>query len=143
MTVGGEKPSLDELAHFGVKGMRWGIRSADQPLHPNYTSRMRSNDRRAHGKRAVERINKHLNDGETRDEALRREDVRNARQRLAAAGALYAGSLLVRHGSVQVSMLAEKNRAAARDSKVGIASAAAPINFVKPRSGVHNITTMK
>lgn len=24
--VGQEKPELDELAHFGVKGMRWGVR---------------------------------------------------------------------------------------------------------------------
>lgn len=25
MTIGGEKPSLIELVHFGVKGMRWGV----------------------------------------------------------------------------------------------------------------------
>lgn len=143
MTVGGEKPSLDELAHFGVKGMRWGIRSADQPLHPNYTSRMRSNDRQVHGKRAVERINKHLNDGGTRDDARRREEIRNARQRVAAAGALYAASILVQHGSFHIATIAQNNRDAAKDSMIGIASKAAPINFVKPRGGVHNITTMK
>lgn len=28
MIVGQEKPSLDELAHFGVKGMKWGVRTA-------------------------------------------------------------------------------------------------------------------
>lgn len=31
MNNGGEKPPLDELAHFGVKGMHWGQRKSEIP----------------------------------------------------------------------------------------------------------------
>ena len=30
MIVGQEKPSLDQLEHFGVKGMKWGVRNAER-----------------------------------------------------------------------------------------------------------------
>jgi hypothetical protein len=31
MILGQEKPSLEELVHFGVKGMKWGVINEDKP----------------------------------------------------------------------------------------------------------------
>lgn len=130
------KPSLDELAHYGVKGMRWGVRRADRTQNAGYTSRMRSEDRRTHGRRAVNRINDRLNSGESRDKALEREDMRNARQRLAVAGAAYAAVLLAQHGGSRLNVDTGGPR--------GLSSTASKIKYVKPnRSGVHKVTTMK
>lgn len=144
MIVGeGNKIPLSVVAHFGVKGMKWGQRKAGTSTHPTYTPRKQANDRQQHGKRAVARINDRLNQGETRDQALHREDVRNARQRLASAGAVYAAIMLLSHGSARVSDIAEANRASARDKTISIGVTAAKTSFVKPHRGVHNITTMK
>lgn len=39
------KPSLEELVHFGVKGMRWGVRRADGPAGvPSKTNREAKKD---------------------------------------------------------------------------------------------------
>lgn len=152
MIVGSDKPSLDELVHFGVKGMKWGQRKADIPIHPAFTKRMQMNDRNRHGARAVARINQRMNEGQTRDQALRREDIRNARQRLALIGAVVAVQILSNHGSTPVGDLkgfvanrANQNRAAAKvaESTIKIGAQAAKTVFVKPHRGVHNITTMK
>jgi hypothetical protein len=150
MTVGGDiKPSLNELAHHGVKGMKWG-KQKDEPDNPKYTKQMRAHDLSQHGARAVGRINQHLNAGGTRAQALEREDVRNARQRLAVAGAVILTGLLADHGNVAAGSLktyvgnrANDNRAAAKSAAVGIGSSAAKTPFVKPRRGVFDITTMK
>lgn len=150
MIVGEEKPSLKELAHAGVKGMKWGVRKSE-PANAAYTGRMRANDKSQHGKRAVHRINSRMNKGDTRDRALEREDVRNARQRLAVIGGLYAVALLAEHGSISSHSLksyvgnranANRETARARDSVLGIGGKITK-GYVKPRRGVHNITTMK
>lgn len=156
MIVGLEmKPSLDELElrHHGVKGMRWGVRKKVEPANAAYTQRMRANDKRQHGSRAVNRINRRLNEGETRNKALDRERTRNNRQALAAIGSVYALAFMADYGGVStssmrsfVSQKAEANRAAAKnvDSVLGLASKADPLKYVKPnRQGVHKITTLK
>lgn len=136
MTFGGEKPSLEELAHFGVKGMKWGIRRVEQPANTNYTTRMRSDDRRDHGKRAVSRINRRMNEGLSREQALEREHIRNENQRLAAAGAVFVGSMLANHALSRIQLPTP-------DSTPGIGSTASKVPYAKSRRGVHNITTMK
>lgn len=152
MIVGEEKPSLDELSHFGVKGMKWGVRKGVTPPNSSYTPRMRQLDEKQHGPRAVERINTNMNQGLTRQQALHKEDVRNAYQRLAVIGAVVAANIVAEHGSTQISRLstnigekANANRAAAKvaDATIKIGSKAAKTPYVKPRRGVHNITTMK
>lgn len=145
MMVGGEKPPLRDLQHHGVKGMHWGVRKAEQAANPQYTTKMRAEDRRTHGKRAVSRINRRLNEGLTREQALERERERDALQQLAVAGALFVTSVLASHGSTNMSTLiterANNNRTAAA---VGIAAKATQTPFVKPsRGGVYNITTKK
>lgn len=145
MIVVGEekKPSLDELAHFGVKGMHWGQRKAEEPAHPNYTKGMRKNDESVHGKAGVRRINERMNRGASRKEAQHSEDVRRATTRLIAIGAAYAVTMLVAEGSMHVSNLAEANRSAARTAGPAISSTSAGTPYIKPRGGAHDITTLK
>lgn len=141
MIVGVEKPPLAELQHFGVKGMKWGVRRSAQATNASYTPQMQSADRKLHGKRAVSRINARLNNGETRKDALVREDIRNDRQRLLAVGGIYAASVLASHGSVTIASKAANNRMAAKT--IGIGSKAAKLNYANTRRGIYNITTMK
>lgn len=58
--------SDQELYHYGVKGMKWGIRKKRESSsfhNKNYTDKQRKNDRAFYGKRGEKRINKKLNEG--------------------------------------------------------------------------------
>lgn len=52
------------LAHYGVKGMKWGVRRKSRNTYnKNYTERQRKQDRAVYGNRAERRINRRMNEG--------------------------------------------------------------------------------
>ena len=80
----------DSLMHFGIKGMRWGVRryqNKDGSLTPagkvryseNYSEQQRIRDRKLYGERAVQRINKRMLNGEGIQSARHNEVVRKER----------------------------------------------------------------
>lgn len=133
-----DKPPLSELTHYGIKGMRWGVRRAE-PTNPKYTPDLRTRDRKRHGSRAVNRINRRMNKGESRTKALQKEELRDQKQRLIAAGAVFAARLVVVNAAVRIGTPNTHSTVRTPPRKTNPAKP----NFVKPKRGVYNITTMK
>ena len=69
----------DELYHFGIKGMKWGVRKArraelNKP-NVNYSKSQRLADRATYGKRSERRINRRMNKGQSHYKAQVNESV--------------------------------------------------------------------
>lgn len=93
----------DYLEHFGVKGMKWGIRKKrEEPRNKNYTSYNRRIDYFKYGDSGVKRINRSMNKGKTHVQAAKHEQNRQRVVRLTASGiavmASPQGRILLNYG---------------------------------------------
>lgn len=136
----------NDLEHFGVKGMHWGVRK-EEAFHPKYSSSLRSSDRASFGNGGVRRINKSMNEGKTHKEAAMAEYRVFLAKSALAIGVVGLGYALQSHGPTlarTISERAETNRGrAAMAAMKGLGAAESNQLFKKSRKGVYNITTLK
>ncbi len=81
------------LQHYGVKGMKWGVR---KKRNPNYTEKQRQRDRQFYGRGGERRINSKLNKGYGIQSARNYESdrlhrARNKAQSSASIGRIVGG----------------------------------------------------
>lgn len=100
-----------ELFHYGVKGMKWGVRRPVGPSGlvkgavkkraekkaensrnaPGYTPTQRKNDQRVYGKHGANRINQRMKEGATRSKAMKEEvALRKRNYQIATAATVLA-----------------------------------------------------
>lgn len=97
-----------ELYHYGVKGMKWGIRRST-PRASNYSERQRTRDRKLYGRGAERRINKRMLKGEGIQSARHNEVVRKKRiQSGKTIAASIATSALVLGGAAAVTSILQR-----------------------------------
>ncbi len=97
--------SNDSLAHYGVKGMKWGVRKKrDNSHNKNYSDKQRKSDRAFYGNRGEKRINKKLNEGYglrgARHLEVERKERKQKIKKTVKKGAKRAGRALVSVGSL-------------------------------------------
>ena len=80
----------DYLIHYGVKGMKWGVRHDN----PNYSSEQRKRDKSVYGRGGVRRINRSMNKGHSISSARSKEAARIYRVRRTAVAAGKIGSIV-------------------------------------------------
>lgn len=139
-----------EIMHYGVKGMKWGVRRAElNKPNAGYTDRTRSQDAKLHGKRTVKKINQRMNRKGENHAAAKRKVLRNKSMiRLAAAGALYATPQIIEIGSLTSGSIAQ--RAQTKRGEAAVAAAMGlpykgsnnPRYSKQKRNGVYNISSM-
>lgn len=88
----------DELQHYGVKGMKWGVRRNRNAVNKSYSAKQRKQDRAFYGQGGEKRINKKLNEGHglrgARHYEAERKERNEKRKRIAKKGAKKVANLL-------------------------------------------------
>lgn len=150
--MGVEDAREEALAHFGVKGMKWGVRREKKNLptsvHPDYPKSQRQKHFREFGQKAVKRINDDLHEGKPYGEAVAREQKRAQLKSRIAVGAAAAFIALQVIGPIlmsEVSNRAEANRHRRDNPRAGGLSSkpAKQPKVIKPnRKGVYKVTTL-
>lgn len=110
------EPVDDFLAHYGVKGMKWGERRAalkaerianrDSAREKGYTDRMRREDIRDMGIRGTRRVEKRVAGGEKINNARFKEFARTKAQGAAFVASLIGGAVAINAASKGLSTLA-------------------------------------
>lgn len=126
----------DELYHFGIKGMKWGVRksaksSKAQLNKPNadYTSRQHITDRASYGKKGVKRINRRMNKGQSHFRAATTEMISQAAK--ISVASLAAGGLTVASTPEGRAIM----KASVGTLKSAIGHSAPYMNYLKARYG--------
>lgn len=122
--------NLDEglaLAHFGVKGMKWGVKkNPNLTLHPDFTVKQQRQTYNAFGRGGLRRVNASMHDGMTHREAHKNELKRVYTRRAKIVGAAAVAHVLLLGGEVamqKIAVKAETNRNTANRAEThGIAS---------------------
>lgn len=112
----------DDISHYGVKGMKWGVRKSEyrsmsrsdrkaqrakyktefvDKQNSSYTKRQRELDRKLYGRRAVKRMNEGMNQGYTHKQVVTKEKVRATRRGALIGAAVGAGEMAIMTGAAQ------------------------------------------
>ena len=112
MMIGTDKPSLGELAHFGVKGMKWGVRrnretktGKKKPRRLSSLMSVKDDDPRADRIRRVSEAQDRVNKAETvaaYNRALKNLETVQRQIRI-EEGKKTAKKVLTKHGSSRLS----------------------------------------